>query len=190
LVLSFGNKEVYVYKYIKIVSLHSALLKARLLIRILDEPIFGATGINTAQALMDRFYSDESTRKRTLHPLQAVGYFFFSQSLSISTLDYGNNDLYVILLYSRFNETNCQLSCFKDSKTRPYRNLINTNKSRSKRSHKGYTLVFTILNHLSDIFISLKTFYLIKKNPLLKTSLCTALAMHPFTPLEIEKEMT
>ncbi|ORE18894.1 hypothetical protein BCV71DRAFT_178751, partial [Rhizopus microsporus] len=32
--------------------------------------------------------------------LQAVGYFLCSQSLSISTLDYGKNDFFVRLLYS------------------------------------------------------------------------------------------
>lgn len=39
-------------------------------------------------------------QEKILHPLQAVGYFLCSQSLLISTLDYGRNDSLVKLLYS------------------------------------------------------------------------------------------
>lgn len=38
--------------------------------------------------------------ENTLHPLRAIGYFLCSQSLSISTLEYGRNDSLVKLLYS------------------------------------------------------------------------------------------
>jgi hypothetical protein len=39
-------------------------------------------------------------QENTLHPLRAIGFFLCSQSLSISTLDYGKNDFFVRLLYS------------------------------------------------------------------------------------------
>ncbi|KAI8972474.1 hypothetical protein BDB01DRAFT_704406, partial [Pilobolus umbonatus] len=39
-------------------------------------------------------------QEKTLHPLQAVGYFLRSESLSISALDYGKNNYFVRLLYS------------------------------------------------------------------------------------------
>lgn len=39
-------------------------------------------------------------QEELLHPLQAVGHFLCSQSLSINTLDYGKNDSLIKLLYT------------------------------------------------------------------------------------------
>lgn len=42
----------------------------------------------------------QANQQETLHPLQAVGHFLCSQSLSINTLDYGKNDSLIKLLYT------------------------------------------------------------------------------------------
>jgi hypothetical protein len=66
-------------------------------------------------------YTDEE-----LHPLQALSYFICSQSLSISTLDYGRNDKSVRLLYSIAHANLEQLSGEEDEKLEAISNICSS----------------------------------------------------------------
>ena len=59
---------------------------------------------------------NQHNTEKELHPLQAVGYFICSQSLSISTLDYEKNNKSVRLLYSITHANLEQLSGEEDEK--------------------------------------------------------------------------
>ncbi|KAG0735655.1 hypothetical protein G6F62_008531 [Rhizopus arrhizus] len=63
-------------------------------------------------------YINEHKADEELHPLQALGDFVCSQSLSMSTLDYGKNDEWVKLLYSIAHDNFKQLSGEENEKLR------------------------------------------------------------------------
>ncbi|KAI8641165.1 hypothetical protein BD408DRAFT_433503 [Parasitella parasitica] len=66
---------------------------------------------------------NEHNTDEELHPLQALGHFICSQSLSLSTLDYGKNDKWVRLLYSIAHANLEQLSGEEDEKLEAISNI-------------------------------------------------------------------
>lgn len=69
---------------------------------------------------------NQHNAEEELHPLQALGYFICSQSLSISTLDYGKNDKSVRLLYSIAHANLEQLSGEEDEKLEAINNICSS----------------------------------------------------------------
>ncbi|KAG1225569.1 hypothetical protein G6F35_003340 [Rhizopus arrhizus] len=71
-------------------------------------------------------YINEHKADEELHPLQALGDFVCSQSLSMSTLDYGKNDEWVKLLYSIAHDNFKQLSGEENEKLESISNICSS----------------------------------------------------------------
>ncbi|GAA5799980.1 hypothetical protein HPULCUR_005401 [Helicostylum pulchrum] len=69
---------------------------------------------------------NEHNTDEELHPLQALGHFICSQSLSMSTLDYGKNDKWVKLLYSIAHANLKQLSGEEEEKLEAISNICSS----------------------------------------------------------------
>ncbi|KAI7871955.1 uncharacterized protein EV154DRAFT_556542 [Mucor mucedo] len=76
-------------------------------------------------------------QEEILHPLQAVGHFLCSQSLSINTLDYGNNDSLMKLLYAIAQRNLDQIIGEETEKLEAVKNICDISETQLQKVKKN-----------------------------------------------------